>query len=877
MRHDPPPEAPSPARPVRSPSGHFDEGRFLPGTVLAERYRVFGLVGKGGMGEVYRADDLKLGQVVALKFLPVEVERDAARLSRFLEEVRIARQISHPNVCRVYDVSEVDGHHFLSMEFVDGEDLASLLRRIGRLPRDKAIQIARQLCAGLAAAHEQGILHRDLKPSNVMIDGRGRARITDFGLARLAVEIHGADVRAGTPAFMAPEQLAGKGVTARSDLYSLGLVLYELFTGQPAFKPPTPAEGARRRLETTPTSPSHLVEGFDPAVERVILRCLEQDAANRPASALAVAAALPGGDPLAAALAAGETPSPELVAEAGAAGGLRPAQAWACLSAIVIGVVCVVLLAGKSQLTRIVPLPKPPDVLCDRARDIIRTIGYTDPPNDTDFGFAYESGYIPHVAADRSAPPGWSRLATGPPYAIAFWFRQSPRPLIPYDDIGAVPSSLIDPPLLYSGMVNVRLDPEGRLRQIEAIPPEHDDASGPAPEPDWAFLITQAGFDPAALKPAEPAWAPVAYADRRAAWEGAYPNAPSIPVRIEAASYRGKPVAFRIIEPWTRPLRMGGVPREVGQKVLQLGGLALGITIMVGGALVARRNLRLGRGDRKGSLKLAMYVLATSSLTWLVWAHHLASPPAEFSSFLRYFGNSLFLSGAAWAFYLALEPFLRRLWPQLIVSWVRLLDGRFRDPLVGRDVLLGTLGGIVLHAFNQFMRVGPAWIGLQPLRPDLGGPPSWVELAPLRGLRHSLGGLFALQTVFLVIPLAYLILLLLCRIVLRRPMPAIVVFVLLTMLADEFSTSTLYLGLAVGVVNMLLFLFVLFRCGLLGIAVWGIVSGLLAVYPMTFDAGAWYAGGTLLGLSGVAAIALYGFRTALGGRPAFGDAALPDS
>jgi serine/threonine-protein kinase len=147
-----PPARPAPT--VRSLSGSSAEGRFLPGTLLAGRYRVFGIVGRGGMGEVYRADDLKLGQTVALKFLPTEVERDAARLSRFLDEVRIARQISHPNVCRVYDAAEVDGHTFLSMEFVDGEDLASLLRRIGRIPRDKAIQIARQLCAGLAAAHE---------------------------------------------------------------------------------------------------------------------------------------------------------------------------------------------------------------------------------------------------------------------------------------------------------------------------------------------------------------------------------------------------------------------------------------------------------------------------------------------------------------------------------------------------------------------------------------------------------------------------------------------------------------------------------------------------------------------------------------------------
>ena len=148
-------------------------------------YRIVSLIGRGGMGEVYRAEDLKLGQPVALKFLPDDVARDADRLARFHGEVRVARQVSHPNVCRVYDISEVNGQHFLSMEYVDGEDLASLLRRIGRLPADKALQVARQLCAGLGAAHDRGVLHRDLKPANVLIDGRGRVRIADFGLAAL--------------------------------------------------------------------------------------------------------------------------------------------------------------------------------------------------------------------------------------------------------------------------------------------------------------------------------------------------------------------------------------------------------------------------------------------------------------------------------------------------------------------------------------------------------------------------------------------------------------------------------------------------------------------------------------------------------------------
>src|SRR2546426_10680975 len=144
-------------RSISAPSfDSIDDSRFVPGTMLAERYRIVGLVGKGGVGEVSRADDLKLGQPVALKFLPEGVERDEARLGRFLGEVRLARQVAHPNVCRVYDVGEVEGHHFLSMEYVDGEDLGSLLRRIGRLPTDKGGQNARQGSAGPAPAPRAG-------------------------------------------------------------------------------------------------------------------------------------------------------------------------------------------------------------------------------------------------------------------------------------------------------------------------------------------------------------------------------------------------------------------------------------------------------------------------------------------------------------------------------------------------------------------------------------------------------------------------------------------------------------------------------------------------------------------------------------------------
>lgn len=299
---------------------------FAPGRILADRYRVVLLLGRGGMGEVYGADDLKLGQRVALKFLPSEHGNNQSWRDQFFAEVRMARQVSHPNVCRVFDVGESDGRLFLSMEFVDGEDLASLLRRIGRLPDDKAVEVAQQLCAGLAAAHRSGVLHRDLKPSNVMIDGKGHARITDFGLAIPAVEADRKLGPVGTPGYLAPELLDGAAPSVQSDLYALGLVLYELFTGKKAFDASTLVEFHRKQTETTPTAPSSVVKNFDPVVERAILRCLENDPAQRPRSALSVAAALPGGDPLSAALAAGETPSPEMVAAAGP--GARCVRLW---------------------------------------------------------------------------------------------------------------------------------------------------------------------------------------------------------------------------------------------------------------------------------------------------------------------------------------------------------------------------------------------------------------------------------------------------------------------------------------------------------------------------------------------------------------------
>jgi len=338
--------APAPVR-----SHPHQGGGFSPGTVLIERYRIVALLGRGGMGEVYRAEDLKLGNVVALKFLPASLQNDAAALAGFHAEVRNARQVSHSNVCRVYDIGEVNGQHFLTMEYIDGEDLSSLLRRIGRLPPDKALETAHQICAGLAAAHDCGLLHRDLKPTNIMLDGRGRVRITDFGLALSHDDATGRSETAGTPAYMAPEQIGKGEASVRSDIYSLGLVFYELFTGHLPYQANTPLEWRRAHLESSPRTPSSVVKDIDPAVESAILRCLQKDPAKRPSSVRQVAAAFPGGDPLAAALAAGETPSPEMVAASGETEGLRPVVAWAVLAGVIVSVTAAILLGAQIRLS----------------------------------------------------------------------------------------------------------------------------------------------------------------------------------------------------------------------------------------------------------------------------------------------------------------------------------------------------------------------------------------------------------------------------------------------------------------------------------------------------------------------------------------------
>lgn len=549
--------------------GNANNGKLVAGTVIASRYRIIGLLGKGGMGEVYQAEDFKLSQTVALKFLPDKLEKDKAALNRFISEVRIARQVAHGNVCRVFDIGEVENRHFISMEFIDGDDLSSLLRRVGRFTSERAIEIARQLCVGLHAIHDAGILHRDFKPANIIIDSKGKARITDFGIAGFAEEVSADGLRIGTPAYMSPEQIAGKGVSQRSDIYALGLVLYEIFTGKQAFQADSITDLIRKHQSETPTNPSDYVKGIDPLVEKVIFQCLEKDAKNRPPSALHVAMALPGGNPLQVALDAGETPSPEMVAAAPKKGALRPIVAVCLLAAVFISIGLLMLMSRQTTLHRMVPLEKSPEVLRERSRELAEKFGY--PSFDSYHGFTRDLNYLDYLEENDDTRTRWRKLLTGQPAVYKFWYRQSPEPLEPLA-YGSV--SVKDPPNIVSGMVQMYLDTRGRLIFFDAVPPRVDEvaAGGATKDFDWAGVFKEAGLNINDFNETEPQWTPPRAFDERRAFAGVYPEQPDIPIRIEAAAYRGRLVQFEIVEPWTKPAGQtpyqGGVGSDVSGFIL---------------------------------------------------------------------------------------------------------------------------------------------------------------------------------------------------------------------------------------------------------------------------------------------------------------------
>lgn len=636
------------------------------GSFVGSRYRVLDLLGRGAMGEVYRVEDLELGEEVALKLLPEPLSNDRERRQMLRREVSLARRVSHPSVCRVHDVGEADGRLYLTMELVAGEDLATLLSRIGRLPPEKALEIGRQVTAGLAAAHAAGVLHRDLKPANVMLDRKGNARLSDFGLAVAGAARQGELV--GTPRYMAPEQLRGGAASERSDLYALGLLLYELVTGTPAH-PGRSLEELRRMTAAPPPRPSELVPGLDGRTESTILQCLAEDPSLRPATALAVLTALSGGDGVQAAVAAGQTPSPSAVADVPRTGALRPAIAWACLGAVVL---VFTLYHARGHILSILEcsrLELPSDALAVRARELADRAGHAGPWRAESWGLAYDRAAFEHYTRE----PDRDALAAARPAAIVFWYRASRHALAPAAGASRV---AVDSPPPGPGEVVVRLDPKGAILKLAAWPEAKAARAVVSP----ADLPREAGLDPAHLAPAEPQ-APPVWADTLVAWRSTAGDG----LRLDVALRDGRVVhlARTRASDAAADVATRGASRFAGYPdLLTIAALALS-------AFLARENFRRRRLDGPGAFRVAAVTFGLLLAGRLLGADHFADFGAEARLLAGAMERALYYAAATWLLYVALEPLVRRTWPEQLVSWTRLLDGRFRDAMVGRDVLVG--------------------------------------------------------------------------------------------------------------------------------------------------------------------------------------------
>ena len=827
-----------------------EEGRFLPGALLGGRYRILTLLGRGGMGEVYRATDLTLGQSIALKFLPEEACRNQRLLERFHGEVRVARLVSHPNVCRVFDIGSIEGMPFISMEYVDGEDLGSLLTRIGRLPADKAVETARKLCAGLAAAHDRGVIHRDLKPQNIMMNKRGEVVIMDFGLAAIASELDGAEARNGTPAYMAPEQIKGAGVTSKSDIYALGLVLYELFTG----KRPYDAQTVQHLLDLQDaaqlTSMTSIAADIDPAVEKIIRRCLDPDPGKRPATALAVMAALPGGDPLAAALAAGETPSPEMVAAAGKVEGMPRRYSVPCLALVVCCLAAAVAIRQTRTAMMHGGLDQSPEVLAHVGREIAASFGHAAKPADRAVWLRHRASIFPFLWS-QAAPRQWDEWLGWEP-ALEAIYRESPQPMIaePMGDI-----DIDHPAQTVAGMSRATLDGNGRLLDFAAAP---SPAASPPAQPVGPEAVFRAmRLDMAGFSETAPLKTPVVSFDQWRAWKGPHPHFPNSLLQVEAAWWKGRIVRARLLYPRDqKPDAAAASGARIGPRDIAIPILIAMATFFV--LLMARRNLRLERADRAGAFRIAVASFLLQAVAW-AGRFHPAADLDMLDLLVAAAADWLLSAAILWFAYLALEPEVRARWPHSIVTWNRVLAGKWLDAQVGSHVLIGAAVGSGIWVFFKGVTI-VIFRNNQPTNWD-------VALRYLLGTRHWIGAHAASAAYALGVGLFVFLLIFGLRHLLHREwLAALAAAAIFTLLQEEVSGSDWWLVALLYGAAITTLIFVLLRVGLVAT-----ISAMFFVkafdgMALGTDWRTWYVPASLATLLLILGISIFAFWRSLGGR-----------
>jgi serine/threonine-protein kinase len=547
-----------------------------------------------------------------------------------------------------------------------------------------------------------------------------------------------------------------------------------------------------------------------------------------------------------------ETTSPELVAGAEGIRAVRPWIAASVLGVVLLGLGLTWYTEGiVAPATSRIPMPKTPAELQLAAQEALTAAGYTQRGAGRAISFVFDEDYFRHAQQTDASLQRWDDLATVTPSPLWFWYREAAGPMSPTNNFGRVRMS--DPPLVSAGMTRVRLDPSGRLQELVAVPADDPDAKGPWAEPDWMPLFTAAGLTKSEWTPAEPRWPPPEASDVRRAWTSGN-------LRIEAASFRGRPTWFRIVPPWRQPLPVNQPAPQVAARILDVvrGTLALAIVIAV--VYLARRHVRQGRAELRGATRLATaFVLVGVCFHWV----RLDNPPGNwFTVWTQNLAISLSVALVLWAGYLAVEPYVRRWWPNTLVAWSRLLDGRFRDPMIGRNVLFGAALGLA-YTF------GPSLSVLLHMRPptagELGvfGPMSWIsDRYYLAALLQSLSGQFTFSILVVLV-------LFVLRVVARRAwLTYLLFYAFLALLAVSGG-----LGVATWTDQIVFFalstlmLLILTKLGLLAWVVAMFYASLPAL-TLTADRQSWFFHQSVITMALFAGIAIYGAWVSIGNQKA---------
>ena len=645
--------------------------------------------------------------------------------------------------------------------------------------------------------------------------------------------------------------------------------MYEIFTGKRPYEATTFEEMARLREKSTPTAPSAHLKDIDPLVERVMLRCLEKNPANRPASALQVAAALPGGDPLAAALAAGETPSPEMVAAAGTKGSLAPWLATSILIAVITLLIGNVFLSEHSQLPNLLPPGKSPEILQEASKNILQKIGYDQQPADSAYWLGVDDGYWSYSSL-KPAPDRYRTVNADFPSPSRFFYRRAFQPLqtnFPYWVFQDNPAFGL------SGDTIVGLDDRGRLTSLRIAPTltsgQSSEANNPsdlssstaapnADAPAWVPLFEAAGLDLHNFKEDPADWQAHDPMDQQFAWQDA---ALGHQIRVQAGTLRGKPVYFRVLAPWNKD---STADYNAGLGAYELSGvleLTFAASLFCLTAFFAYRNIRMERSDLAGAFRGAALLFVAIAIFTILNTHWAGDLSWGWNWWQLAVSRSAGLALQYAALYLGLEPYLRRTWPELLISWSRLLAGGFRNPLVGRDILMGALFGAAAAFLVQLQTALPYWFAIRSVTPVFNYS---------HGLTYYVGDLIAGIIDPTLNAFGSLTVLFIALKIFRSKGISVLIVGIIWVLFS-LQTENPWALLPLSILIAVLMLTCTLRNGVLGLIVALYMRDFIRSHPFTSDFSRWYAPYGVTTLLIALAIALVGFFVAVGGRRIFAE------